>query len=128
ADVAHGNGKASGAGGAGGKAHKNADDAVLADTDAKDNGKGLDAKLGALHAVHANLQAFIHASPNSRVGKLAAYAKALVGLEGDAAVVAAAQALLDGANATLTTKLGDQTSAITTLLGFKDPAISTTNL
>jgi hypothetical protein len=42
---------------------------------------GLDAQLGALHAVNANLQAFIHANPTSRVGKLATYAAATVAVE-----------------------------------------------
>jgi hypothetical protein len=42
---------------------------------------GLDAKLGALHAMNANINAYIHASPNSRVGKIATYARSLVDVE-----------------------------------------------
>lgn len=48
----------------------------------KNKTKGLDAQIGALHAVHANLQAFIHANPNSRVGRIAAYAKSTIAVEG----------------------------------------------
>jgi hypothetical protein len=42
---------------------------------------GLNAKLSALHAMNANINAYIHAGPNSRVGKIAAYARSLVGVE-----------------------------------------------
>lgn len=58
-----------------------ADGIALAAT-GKNKVKGLDAQIGALHAVHANLQAFIHANPNSRVGRIAAYAISAVAVEG----------------------------------------------
>jgi len=45
------------------------------------------ADLGALHAVNANLQAYIHANPKSRVGKMAVYAKALIVVENDTTAV-----------------------------------------
>ena len=44
----------------------------------KGNGN-LNAKLGALHAARANENAFLHASDNSRIGKLRAYREAKVG-------------------------------------------------
>src|SRR5206468_2022067 len=54
--------------------------------------KGLDAQIASLHAVNANLQAFIHASPNSQVGQIAAYAKAEVTVQVATAAQVAAQA------------------------------------
>ena len=68
---------------------KNIDLASTSDADGtplaatgKNKVKGLDAQIGALHAVHANLQAFIHANPNSRVGRIATYAISAVAVEG----------------------------------------------
>src|SRR5690606_35998476 len=59
--------------------------------------KTLDDRIGALHAVKANLQAYIHASPNSRIGRVATYAKALVAAESADEAVASATAALAAA-------------------------------
>jgi hypothetical protein len=112
---------------AGGKAKKTATGATgevaLA---AKGNAKaakvpGLDAKVGALHAVNANLQAFIHASPNSRVGKIAAYAAATVAVEGAEADVAAATVTRDAAQATLDTATTEFLADEAALTGLATP-------
>jgi hypothetical protein len=71
------------------------------------NGKAIDSQLGALHAVHANLQAFLHASPNSRVGRIANYALATVATENAATTLADAEASLAAAH----TAAGDALSA-----------------
>jgi hypothetical protein len=63
------------------------------------SGKGIDSQLGALHAVNANLQAFLHASPNSRVGRIANYALASVAAENMATTLADTQASLAAAQA-----------------------------
>ncbi len=48
----------------------------------KNSGKGkVASKLGALNAAHASAQAFAHASPNSRIGKIKAYYVANVAAE-----------------------------------------------
>ena len=65
--------------------------------------KGLDAQIASLHAANANLQAFMHASPNSKVGQIAAYAKAEVAVETATAALAAAQTAAASAAAALTT-------------------------
>ncbi len=65
--------------------------------EAVDKPRGLDAKVAGLHAVNANLSAFIHASPNSRVGRIAAYAMDLVKVEDATAAQVAAQMTLDDA-------------------------------
>jgi hypothetical protein len=57
-----------------------------------------DTKRGALNAVHANLEAFIHASPNSKVGQIAAYARASVALETAIAIPGGDQAAVEAAN------------------------------
>jgi hypothetical protein len=62
------------------------------------SGKAIDSQLGALHAVHANLQAFLHASPNSRVGRIANYALATVTTENAATTLADAEASLAAAH------------------------------
>jgi hypothetical protein len=87
--------KTSGGGASAAKAHKKREDVLVAKGEATEKDKTLNAKPGALHAVHANLQAFIHASPNSRVGRTAAYAQALVGLEDATADTVAAKAALE---------------------------------
>jgi hypothetical protein len=55
---------------------------------------GLDAQLASLHAANANLQAFKNASPNSKVGQIAAYARAKVGAENAVAIRDATQTAL----------------------------------
>jgi hypothetical protein len=69
---------------------------------------GLDAKLGALHAMNANINAYIHASPNSRVGKIATYARSLVSVEN-------AQTAFDDATELLNQVQDDLTNAQTDL-------------
>ncbi|MGQ0484112.1 MAG: hypothetical protein ACT4SY_01990 [Hyphomicrobiales bacterium] len=60
------------------------------------NKKGkLASKLGALNAYHASPNAFKNASPNSRVGRIAAYWNALEAAEADGQVTAEEQAELD---------------------------------
>jgi hypothetical protein len=92
----HGNGNANGH-------DKHAEKDKSADTDDSDD--DADAHdLGALNAAHASETALANASPNSRVGKIAAYKKAELAAKAataDAAAadqkVADAQAALDGA-------------------------------
>ena len=55
--------------------------------------------LGALNAAHANAMAFEHASPNSRVGKIAAYRDAVEAMALTETELAEAQAVLDGMDA-----------------------------
>jgi hypothetical protein len=84
---------------------------------------GLDAQIAGLHAANANLQAFIHAAPNSKVGEIAAYAKAEVAVEIAAAVRDAAQATLDAATATLATAgttYADAIAVLTTTYLYAD--------
>jgi hypothetical protein len=51
-------------------------DDVTRTTDKDDANRGaVSSRLGALNAAHASKSAFSHASPNSRVGKIAAYAR-----------------------------------------------------
>ena len=60
------------------------------------NGKGkIASKLGALNAAHASAQAFAHASPNSRIGRIAAYYHANEAAAEAAAAASEAQANLD---------------------------------
>lgn len=60
-------------------------DAAPTDDAKRARGKGsTESKLGALNAAHASEQAFANASPNSRVGRIAAYAAAVeAGREAD---------------------------------------------
>jgi len=51
-------------------------------------GGGINAQIAALHGANANLQAFIHASPKSEVGKIATYAKAECTVQADQQIVA----------------------------------------
>ncbi len=93
---------------------KNVPDAVAAGSDAND--KSPDAKLGALHAVDANLQAFVHAAPNSQVGRIAAYARALVALQGAAAAVTSADEALTAAEIAFTEATATRDTALGRLL------------
>ena len=84
---------------------------------------GLDAKVAGLHAVDANLNAFIHASPNSRVGKLAAYAMAVVVVEGAVEARDAAQEAFDAASTALSGATDAYDAAIavlTDVYGYTD--------
>jgi hypothetical protein len=56
-------------------------------------------ELGALNAAHANPNAFANASPNSRVGRIAAYRDAVIAGEELEAALAEKQAQLDGLTA-----------------------------
>jgi hypothetical protein len=61
------------------------------------SGKGSTASaLGALNAAHANPNALLHASPNSRVGRIAAYRDEVLATMGLEADLAEARAILDG--------------------------------
>ena len=87
----HGGGKG------GGKDHGSKQKVASAtedEEDANSNGK-LASKLGALNAYHASLNAFAHASPNSRVGRIAAYWDALQAAEEDGTVSPEEQTALD---------------------------------
>jgi hypothetical protein len=63
----------------------------------------VNAEAGALNAVRANLQAFIHANLKSEVGLIAAYAKALVQVEDDIAALDTAEATFDASLASFKT-------------------------
>ncbi|MGH6960944.1 MAG: hypothetical protein ACREE7_10705, partial [Dongiaceae bacterium] len=65
--------------------------------------------LGALNAAHASETALAHASPNSRVGKIAAYKAAALAAQAADQAVADAQADLDAANQAV----ADDTQALT---------------
>jgi hypothetical protein len=78
---------------------------------------GLDAMLGGLHAANANLQAFIHASPNSRVGRIGAYAEGTVAVETAVALRDGAQAALDAATAAATAAGAAYDASIAALTG-----------
>ena len=68
---------------------------------------GLDREIARLHMVNADLQGFLHASPNSPLGKLLIYGGTLVGAEGAAAARDDARAAFDDA----ATALNDATDA-----------------
>lgn len=100
--------EARGNGGGNGNGHNNDETTSLADAGpviqagpGNSGEHGLDAKVAGLHAVNANLNAFIHASPNSRVGEIAAYARAVVGGETADAALVTAQETVDGATVAL---------------------------
>jgi hypothetical protein len=87
---------------------------------------GLDAKVASLHAVNANLQAYIHASPNSKVGMIAAYAASLVDVENAAAVRDAAQAVFDMADANLAAAnqlYAEAMDALVVTYGYEDTSL-----
>jgi hypothetical protein len=86
--------------------------------------KSLDSQIASLHAANANLQAFIHASPNSKVGQIAAYAKAEVAVETAQAALAAAQTAAATASATLTAA---QTARATDVAVLTAPPYSLTD-
>ena len=82
---------------------------------ANPQGLSLDAMVAGLHAAHANLEAFIHANPNSKVGELAVYAKAVVAVEAaGAAVQDATNKVTDATTqvADATTQVADATTAL----------------
>jgi len=81
---------------------------------------GLDAKLGALHAMNANINAYIHSSPNSRVGKIATYARSPVGVENAQTAFNDATEALGVAQETLTNAETDLNNALAELGGL-DP-------
>jgi hypothetical protein len=70
-----------------------------------------------LHAANANLQAFIHASPSSKVGQIAAYARATVAVETAAAVAANAHAALEEATAAHTAAQAAYDGSVAVLAG-----------
>lgn len=73
----------------------------------------MSSQLGALNAAHASKSAFAHASPHSRVGKIAAYAKANATSPNSATTVAA---LAAAANKTVTVSVRN---ALNALIGDK---------
>src|SRR6185312_7502641 len=86
AENGHGNGN----GNANGH-DKHADKDKSADNDSDDDADASD--LGALNAAHASETALAHASPNSRVGKIAAYKEAELTAKAAAAAAADAEAV-----------------------------------
>ncbi len=87
----HGKGNGNG----GGKGKKAAAAEEVEEEELKNKKGKLASKLGALNAYHASLNAFEHASPNSRVGRIKAYWDALEAAEKDGLVDADEQAELD---------------------------------
>jgi hypothetical protein len=88
---------------------------------------GLDSELAGLHAANANLQAFKNASPNSKVGQLAAYAKAKVGVEDAITVRDSAQAALSSATtakAAAQSAYDASTGALTRNYGYTDTSLT----
>jgi hypothetical protein len=91
-DHGGGNGKGNGNGGGKDKASATQDD----EEDVLPNAHGkLASKLGALNAYHASPNAFKNASPNSRVGRIAAYWDKLQEAEADGTISAEEQTELD---------------------------------
>jgi hypothetical protein len=79
--------------------------------------------LGGLHAANANLQAFIHASPDSRVGRIAAYAEGTLAVETAVALLGGAQAALDAATAAATAAQATydaSAASLTATYGYSD--------
>src|SRR5215813_5645785 len=108
-DNGHGNGHGDGNGHGNGNSNGHAKD-NSGDSDASDgsdasasSGTGDDdddasaSELGALNAAHASPQALAHASPNSRVGKIAAYKNAALAAQPADQAVADAQSAVDAA-------------------------------
>ncbi len=93
----HGGGNGNGNGGGKNKASASADKEDEEDDEEEyANAKGkLASKLGALNAYHASPNAFKNASPNSRVGRIAAYYEALKAAEEDGEISDEEQAELD---------------------------------
>ena len=108
---------------AGSNAHKPATAIVVANANAEavsgesngKNGNSLSAQLGSLNAAHASSQAFAHASPNSRIGKLKAYYLAEVAAE-------SAKADLTNLQDAVTTATSNLSVAATTLSDAKAAA------
>jgi hypothetical protein len=99
----HGNGNGNGHGNGNANGH---DKTASAKSNAGDDGSFDDdddtasaSELGALNAAHASPTALANASPNSRVGKIAAYKEAAVEAIANDPAVADAQADLDAAKA-----------------------------
>jgi hypothetical protein len=99
----HGNGNGDGHGNGNANGH---DKTASAKSNASDDGSFDDdddtasaSELGALNAAHASPTALANASPNSRVGKIAAYKEAAVEAIANDPAVADAQADLDAAKA-----------------------------
>jgi len=84
-----------------GAGNGNANAANAESSDSKGQGS-LHSGLGALNAAHASTQAFAHASPNSRIGKLKSYYLAEVAAQGDQAKIQTDQAAVTSALAALT--------------------------
>lgn len=112
ADQAHakpggkgGNGKGNGGGGGRGNSGSSgksasassAGGASAAGGQGQTKTKNLRAQMGALNAVNASATAMLNASPNSRVGKIAAYAAASSGVQDAQAAVDEAERLLNEA-------------------------------
>jgi hypothetical protein len=109
----NGNGNGGGKGNANGNGHGNGnananghDKTASAKSSAGDDGSFDDdddtasaSELGALNAAHASPTALANASPNSRVGKIAAYKEAAIEAIANDPAVADAQADLDAAKA-----------------------------
>lgn len=89
----HGGGNGNGGGKSKDKASASADEDE--DEDEEEDGKKDKLKLGALNAYHASANAYKNASPNSRVGRIAAYYEALKAAEEDGDVSDEEQAELD---------------------------------
>lgn len=96
--------------------------ATLMKKAAKEKQPNMASQLGALNAAHASARAFAHASPNSRVGRIAAYAAASSAstaaqdkvTQAEAGVQAAQDALdADPTNADLQKALADAQQALT---------------
>lgn len=79
--------------------------------------------LGALNAAHASDTAFANASPNSRVGKIAAYRDAALATQTADQAAADAQANLDAANQAVTDAQQALTDAQNALAANADPAM-----
>ena len=90
----NGNGGGNGNGNGNANGHDKADKADKADKPDKEKNN-----LGALNAAHASETALAHASPNSRVGKIAAYKEAALAALAAGEVVTEAEAALADAEA-----------------------------
>src|SRR5215475_5581127 len=119
-----GNGNGHGNGNANGHANDNSGDSDASDGSAS-AGTGADgdddasaSELGALNAAHASPQALAHASPNSRVGKIAAYKNAALAAQPADQAVADAQSAVD----TATKAVDDATAALAAANTTGDPA------
>jgi len=112
-DHGGGNGNGNGGGKSKNKASASADEEDEEDEDEDANAKGkLASKLGALNAYHASPNAFKNASPNSRVGKIAAYYEALKAADEDGEVTEEEQTGLDDLlDAAANKPLDDETKA-----------------